>query len=111
MRRGAKAEYAVRLASCAMYTRGLFASYYDRYLNGSETQKARYTEIWTYFRDLAVDTQYYFAGGYGASVGELKLSDFNIEENPGEVLARRPTRRASSANGGSGGRNDLRRFT
>ncbi len=84
----AKAEYAVRLASCAMYTRGLFASYYDRYLNGSETQKARYTEIWTYFRDLAVDTQYYFAGGYGASVGELKLSDFNIEENPGEMLAR-----------------------
>ena len=56
--------------------------------NGSETQKARYTEIWTYFRDLAVDTQYYFAGGYGASVGELKLSDFNIEENPGEMLAR-----------------------
>ena len=62
--------------------------YYDRYLNGSEAQKARYTEIWTYFRDLAVDTQYYFAGGYGASVGELKLSDFNIEENPGEMLAR-----------------------
>lgn len=77
----AKAEYGVRLASRSMYVRGLVSVYQDWYINGTAEQKARYTELWEYFRDLAIETKY---------IRDLTLdvSDFNINENIGEMVDR-----------------------
>lgn len=76
MHRARKAEYGVRLASRSMYVRGLISVYHDWYENGNDAQKARYTELWEYFRNLAVNSSYIFAGGKSA-----QLSDFDINEN------------------------------
>ena len=79
----AKAEYGVRLASRSMYVRGLISVYHDWYENGNDAQKARYTELWEYFRDLAVNSSYILSGGKCAV-----LSDFDISENIGAMVDR-----------------------
>ncbi len=79
----AKAEYGVRLASRSMYVRGLISVYHDWYENGNDAQKARYTELWEYFRDLAVSSSYILSGGKCAV-----LSDFDISENIGAMVDR-----------------------
>ena len=66
-----------------MYVRGLISVYHDWYENGNDAQKARYTELWEYFRNLAVNSSYIFAGGKSA-----QLSDFDINENIGALVDR-----------------------
>ncbi len=79
----AKAEYGVRLASRSMYVRGLIAVYHDWYETGNDEQRARYTELYEYLRDLAVNSSYIFARRKSA-----QLSDFDINENIGALINR-----------------------
>ena len=79
----AKAEYGVRLASRSMYVRGLIAVYHDWYETGNDAQRARYTELYEYLRDLAVNSSYIFARRKSA-----QLSDFDINENIGALINR-----------------------
>ena len=79
----AKAEYGVRLASRSMYVRGLIAVYHDWYEIGNDEQRARYTELYEYLRDLAVNSSYIFARRKSA-----QLSDFDINENIGALINR-----------------------
>ena len=68
-------ENAIRLLSRSMYLTGLIACHGPWYQNGTAEQKARYTEIYDRFKDIALET------GYTLDKYALTEEDFDIEVN------------------------------
>jgi len=61
--------------SLPLYFTGLMVSHTDMYLNGTEAQRERYTEIYEHFKKIALENKFNVDGRV------LTEADFNIEKN------------------------------
>lgn len=74
----AKQEELVRLFSRNAYYTGLVASHSGWYLHGTPEQKARYIEIFDYFKELAVSTSFYLMIYRKTTAEDFETYDMNI---------------------------------
>ncbi len=79
----AEQEERVLLLSRTMYFTGLVATHTEWYLEGDDESRARYTEIYNCFKELAISTEFRPDGRFSDIVTE---ESFNIEENIAVIL-------------------------